>query len=150
MTSSVLSTTVRPVHNYVSQCHDGNRCPRSPIERQIHILSAMPPMRPRLHSACFIALSKPRLATANLPRLAFSWGGAQPDDHALNRTDELDVGSEAVRSGQRERAGESGPGSSAATEKDLGNRNKEAQKDHPEAPGPVIGMNDERGGVSKG
>ena len=27
-------------------------------------------------------------------------------------------------------------------------RNEQAKKDHPEAPGPVIGMNDERGGVS--
>lgn len=111
----------------------------------------MPPIRPPLHSSFFKApLIKPRPVTHKLTRLASSWEGSQPDDHALNRSDELDVQSEAVRSGQRERAGESGPGSSATTEKDPGNQNKEAKKDHPEAPGPVIGMNDERGGVSKG
>lgn len=110
----------------------------------------MPPVRPRLHGACFLpSLCKPRLATANLPRLVSS-EGARPDDHALNRKDELDVQSKAVRSGQRERAGASEPTSSATIEKDPGNQNKEAHKDHPEAPGPVLGMNDERGGVSKG
>ena len=41
----------------------------------------------------------------------------------------------------------SGQKSSATSEKDTGNNNERAQKDHPEAPGPVIGMNDERGGV---
>lgn len=57
---------------------------------------------------------------------------------------------DATRSGKEERA--SGEGSSAATEKagrkegeDL---NKKAEKDHKEAPQPVIGMNDERGSVS--
>lgn len=39
-------------------------------------------------------------------------------------------------------------GSSAASQKDPGNQNEKAKRDHPEAPGPVIGMNDERGGVS--
>ena len=111
----------------------------------------MPPIRPRLYNSFFTAPRiKPRPVITQLTRLATSWEGAQPDDHSLNRSDELDVQSEAVRSGQREHAGESGPGSSAATEKDAGNQNKEAKKDHPEAPGPVIGMNDERGGVSKG
>jgi hypothetical protein len=92
---------------------------------------------------------KARPFSSNLPRLGSSWGGAKQEDHALNRTDELDVESKAVHSGQRERAGESGPGSSAATGTDPGQQNKKAKEDHPEAPGPVIGMNDERGGVSK-
>ena len=30
-------------------------------------------------------------------------------------------------------------------EKDAGNQNEQAKKDYPEAPRPVIGMNDERG-----
>ena len=38
--------------------------------------------------------------------------------------------------------------SQGTSEKDSGNQNEQAQKDHPEAPGPVIGMNDERGQVS--
>ena len=57
---------------------------------------------------------------------------------------------DATKEGKAERA--SGEGSSATSEKagmkgeqDL---NKKAEKDHEEAPQPVIGMNDERGGVS--
>ncbi len=41
-------------------------------------------------------------------------------------------------------------GSQAISRKDEGNHNKRAEEDKPEAPKPVIGMNDERGGVSKG
>lgn len=36
--------------------------------------------------------------------------------------------------------------SSAISETDKGESNKRAHEDHPAAPGPVIGMNDERGG----
>lgn len=54
----------------------------------------------------------------------------------------------ASQSGKRERAGDNENDSSASTENDPGNQNQQAQKDHPEAPGPVIGMNDERGQVS--
>ena len=42
---------------------------------------------------------------------------------------------------------EEGTGGGATSRKDEGNNNKRAEKDHPEAP-MVIGMNDERGGVS--
>lgn len=91
---------------------------------------------------------KSPLLASNLSRLGSSWAGRPPSDHAVNRQDELDVQSEAARSAQRERTGEAEPGSSAISERDLGNQNKEAKKDHPEAPEPVIGMNDERGRVS--
>jgi hypothetical protein len=39
-------------------------------------------------------------------------------------------------------------GSQATSRKDERNNNKRAKEDHPEAPEPVIGMNEERGGVS--
>jgi hypothetical protein len=52
---------------------------------------------------------------------------------------------DAVKEGKAERA--SGEGSAASSEKG-GEGNKKAEKDMPEAPKPVIGMNDERGGVS--
>ena len=68
------------------------------------------------------------------------WDGRHGDEHVLNRNDELDVHSSASKSGKRERAEES-HSSSAATEKDTRNDNEQAKKDHPEAPGPVIGMN---------
>lgn len=53
---------------------------------------------------------------------------------------------DAAKEGKAERA--SGEGPAAASEKDKDNENKKAKEDHPEAPGVVIGMNGERGGVS--
>ena len=76
------------------------------------------------------------------------WQGRQSSEHVSNRGDELDIQSGASQSGKRERASNDENKSQAASEKDKGNQNEQAQKDHPEAPGPVIGMNDERGGVS--
>ncbi len=82
------------------------------------------------------------------PRNNGTWSGRQPDEHVTNQDHELDVHSSASKSGGRQRAAGDGRDSSAATEKDQGGQNEKAKKDHPEAPGPVIGMNDERGGVS--
>ena len=76
------------------------------------------------------------------------WSGRQASEHVTNRGDELDVQSGASQSGKRERASSDEKQSQGATEKDKGNQNEQAKKDHPEAPGPVIGMNDERGQVS--
>lgn len=81
-------------------------------------------------------------------RLNGAWSGRQSSEHVTNQDQELDIHSSASKSGQRQRAEGDGRDSSAATEKDPGNQNEKAQKDHPEAPGPVIGMNDERGGAS--
>ena len=39
--------------------------------------------------------------------------------------------------------------SQAATQKDEKNSGQRAKEEHPEAPEPVIGMNDERGGKGK-
>ncbi|KAL8712721.1 MAG: hypothetical protein Q9225_006890 [Loekoesia sp. 1 TL-2023] len=83
------------------------------------------------------------------PANSSSWEGRQPSEHATNRKDELDVQSGASKSGARQRANDDEhEGSSATSQKDPSNQNEKAKKDHPEAPGPVIGMNDERGGVS--
>lgn len=89
-----------------------------------------------------LATSSVRLKGADTP----GWEGRKPDDHVTITEDELDIQSGASKSGRRQRAEESHP-SSAATEKDSRNDNEQAKKDHPEAPGPVIGMNSERGGV---
>jgi hypothetical protein len=72
--------------------------------------------------------------------------GSKPDDHVTNEKDKHNVQYDAAREGRAERA--SGEGSAAASEKDEDKRNKKAQQEHPGAPGVVIGMNDERGGVS--
>lgn len=90
-----------------------------------------------------LATTSTRFGGADNP----GWGGRKPDDHVANTEDELDIQSGATKSGKRQRAEESHP-TSAATEKDTRNDNEQAKKDHPEAPGPVIGMNSERGGVS--
>lgn len=72
--------------------------------------------------------------------------GSKANDHINDgRSDNHNVQKSAAVEGKAERA--SGGGSAAASEKDSGNMNQKAKDDHPEAPGPVIGMNDERGGV---
>ncbi|KAG8526784.1 uncharacterized protein KY384_008213 [Bacidia gigantensis] len=75
-----------------------------------------------------------------------NWDGRQADEHITNRDDHLNVQSSASKSGQKDRSGGEGH-SQATTQQDKGNQNEQAKKDHPEAPGPVIGMNDERGGL---
>ncbi|KAI9803075.1 MAG: hypothetical protein M1833_001145 [Piccolia ochrophora] len=70
--------------------------------------------------------------------------GRDPKEHVTNQDHDLDIHSAASNSGQRDRHG--GEQSGAASEKDKGAHNERAEKDHPEAPKPVIGMNDERGG----
>ncbi len=55
--------------------------------------------------------------------------------------------SSGSKAGKRDRV-DGNKQSSAASEADARQDNSRAKKDNPEAPGPVIGMNDERGGVS--
>jgi len=98
---------------------------------------ALPPIR---HSDLYI-----RTLSTTTPLGA--WTGRSGDEHAINKTDNLDVQSDAVKSGKEARA--RGDSQSQATgEHDDGNYNEKAKKDHPKAPTPVIGMNDERGAVS--
>ena len=75
------------------------------------------------------------------------WEGRQPEEHVANQDHHIDIHSSASVEGRNERSSGS-RGESASTEKDHKTGNQRAKKDHPEAPGPVIGMNDERGGVS--
>ena len=91
-------------------------------------------------------LTQIRLASAG-SHTGSKWHGRETEEHAVNRKDELDVQASASQSGGRERASGDERQSQASTEKDSGNQNEQAKKDHPEAPGPVIGMNDERGQV---
>ncbi|KAI9771943.1 MAG: hypothetical protein M1835_006336 [Candelina submexicana] len=88
-----------------------------------------------------LALSPTRRTYADLSTSNY---GTKQDRHVTNKPDELNVHSSASASGKRQKA--TGDGQSSATsERDPKNDNERAQKDHPEAPGPVIGMNDERG-----
>ena len=92
--------------------------------------------------------SLPPLTPHRFASSTSDWSGRQGHEHVTNRKDELDVQSGASQSGKRERAADDNKASQGTSEKDSGNQNEQAKKDHPEAPGPVIGMNDERGEVS--
>ncbi|KAI9882140.1 MAG: hypothetical protein M1823_006117 [Watsoniomyces obsoletus] len=74
------------------------------------------------------------------------WKGSDPSEHITNSTDNLDVHSEAATAGREDRSKGKDGLAQSATESEARNSNERAKKDHPEAPGPVIGMNDERGG----
>ena len=108
----------------------------------------MTPM-PRLASA--LRVSRPSQQTIRhfvaAPQLRAGHEGRKGDEHALNR-DGLDVQSANSQKSREDRnAGTEDQGQSQAIEqKDQGNFNKKA-KETTKAPGPVIGMNDERGGV---
>ena len=76
------------------------------------------------------------------------WQGRQASEHTTNRDDEANIEVSASKSGAADRAAGSEANSSATSGQDQGKHNKKASDDHPEAPKPVIGMNDERGQVS--
>lgn len=73
------------------------------------------------------------------------WKGRHGDEHAVNR-DGLDVQSEQSHKAMKEHESLQ-EGSQAISRKDEGDNNKRAKEDHPKAPEPVIGMNEERGSV---
>jgi hypothetical protein len=103
------------------------------------------------------------------------WKGTDSSEHITNSDDNLDVYVDASKSGRADRSnstdastdsGNDTDNSSSSSkgaetnnssqsslaqstsQQDQRNSNKRAEQDHPEAPGPVIGMNDERGSVS--
>ena len=84
--------------------------------------------------------------------------GSKPKDHVTKTWDknniqntysydgrETKMNVDALRRNGRE---EEEMGGAAITQRDRHGANRRAQRDVPEAPGPVIGMNDERGAVS--
>ena len=115
----------------------------------------MSALRTSVHARTLLRTSS-RTSSRSLPSITHKgfasgisdWSGRQPQEHVQNRKDELDVQSGASQSGKRDRTADNENSSQGASERDAGNQNEQAKKDHPEAPGPVIGMNDERGGVS--
>lgn len=86
---------------------------------------------------------RPFAGSARTPK----WSGSNSSEHITNSTDNLDVHSNAAKSGKQDRTS-SGGGSAAANQEDARKSNARAKEDRPEAPpGPVLGMNDERGSV---
>jgi hypothetical protein len=96
------------------------------------------------HRVAPVTTNAVRSLSTTLP--SKKWEGRKADEHVAREPDSHNVQVDAVKEGKQERA--SGEGSAAASEKDVDQKNKKAKEDHPEAPGVVIGMNDERGGVS--
>ncbi|EAW07476.1 uncharacterized protein ACLA_021900 [Aspergillus clavatus NRRL 1] len=88
--------------------------------------------------------------------LGKEWKGCSPDEHAVRRTeknrDTTDPEAEASASGMKERAEDYGIADDSkqqgATEREGRKFQRQAKEDHPKAPEPVIGMNDERARVS--
>jgi len=76
--------------------------------------------------------------------VAKKWEGSKPKDHITETDDSHNVHIDGAKGGAIDRT--SSDGSNAATERDRGKSNQKAKAVHPEAPDPVIGMNDERGG----
>lgn len=83
------------------------------------------------------------------------WKGTRTEDHAVRRaaandtTDPETEGSAKMRKEHDENEGIADSTlSSATTRRDTAKGKEAAEKEFPEAPGPVIGMEDERGSVS--
>ncbi|OQV10123.1 hypothetical protein CLAIMM_14166 [Cladophialophora immunda] len=92
------------------------------------------------HSQPSSSDSKPsNAAQDSLP----GWGGRHVRDHAVKRPPH-DVQAETSQQGMRDHE-ELKEGSDAISRRDERASNKKAKEEHPEAPEPVIGMNDERG-----
>jgi hypothetical protein len=111
-------------------------------------LRMLPTMTLRLHSLSKL-LNYPATYRAFSSALAAKGveGKKYNGEHVLDRKDEKDVQSSASHSGIRKRQEEDQNHSTAMSERDIGGLSEKAKKEHPEAPDPIIGMNDERGKV---
>ncbi|PSN66529.1 hypothetical protein BS50DRAFT_456568, partial [Corynespora cassiicola Philippines] len=67
------------------------------------------------------------------------------DEHATRKRDRLNIQEDSVGAGM-ESAHKHGEGGHATERKDSAGGVKKAKEEHPEAPDPAIGMQDERGG----
>lgn len=122
--------------------------PRVPLP-QLTLLTHRPPNHRTLISSRSLLASSPKSTkpSGTSVNTGPGFSGRGSNDHAVNRTEQLDPQAKASQSGMEQR-GKGQEGSQALSEKDEGGFNKKAEEEHPEAPAPVLGMNDERGGVS--
>lgn len=104
-----------------------------PLPRRLPLLPLLPPRQTRT-----LTVARPLQAGNSV--------GSGPEEHATNKSDGLDVQSAASKAAGEEKANNASR-DSASSGKDVNNDNARAQKEFPESP-VVIGMNDERGGVS--
>ncbi|GAQ10594.1 hypothetical protein ALT_7915 [Aspergillus lentulus] len=88
--------------------------------------------------------------------LGQEWKGSSTDDHAVKRSkdkrDITDPQTESSASGLKEKKESAGVADQskqgAVTEREGLKQERQAKKEHPKAPEPIIGMNDERAEVS--
>ncbi|KAL4869761.1 hypothetical protein BDV12DRAFT_72035 [Aspergillus spectabilis] len=111
--------------------------------------------RPLLSSKCAPAtnvLSTSRIQIRLNSGITKDWKGSSGEKHATHRqekerdnTDPQTIASERTKGDRDQNFGKGGTGiSDAATERGGRKNEKEVKKDHPKAPEPVLGMNDER------
>ncbi|KAB8073184.1 hypothetical protein BDV29DRAFT_157871 [Aspergillus leporis] len=127
----------------------------TPASRLYHLLTPRPP-RPCLLSIQSVwqpaALYTPGSVRARLnSSLTQDWKGTSTDDHAVDRRkrgDKTDPTVEGADAGMKDREEADGIAKGnkpqAATEREGVKHQKKAKKEHPKAPEPIIGMNDER------
>ncbi|KAI9931910.1 hypothetical protein ASPWEDRAFT_27806 [Aspergillus wentii DTO 134E9] len=134
----------------------------------------LPPQTPKLHSILVPRLPRVSLlpirsilqpavyTTPNSVRARFSgsspsqWKGSNEQGHAVNRAkggDTTDPTTEASYAGMKNREESEGIAdntkSEAETERGGLKHQRKAKEEHPNAPEPIIGMNDERGQKGK-
>ncbi|KAL9618729.1 MAG: hypothetical protein Q9160_006608 [Pyrenula sp. 1 TL-2023] len=74
-----------------------------------------------------------------------SWTGRKIEDHVVNRTDAKDVQSESSQQALKDKEQGNTEHSHGLGQHGGAESSKKAKEEHPKAPEPVIGMNDERG-----
>lgn len=122
--------------------------PRLPLP-QLSLLTYRPTNHRTFISSRSLLASEPKSTQTSGTSVNTGPGfsGRGSNDHAVNRTEQLDPQAKASQSGMKQHD-KGQEGSQGISRKDEGGFNKKAKEEHPEAPGPVLGMNDERGGVS--
>jgi len=96
----------------------------------------------RLARTAALRPTAPRLLPLQAAVRHYAGEQAEPvsPPHSTEKSHDLDVTAHETKEGKRERAAAGAPSAEARGEK------QREKKDHPKAPEPVIGMQDERGG----
>jgi hypothetical protein len=101
------------------------------------------------------ALPIPCATSARQYSLKKDWKGSSADEHTVNRSkkgDTADIPADASITGMSERRVNEGVAddtkSQGMTERGGSKHGEKAKQEHPKAPEPIIGMNDERAKVS--
>ncbi|KNG89616.1 hypothetical protein ANOM_002371, partial [Aspergillus nomiae NRRL 13137] len=143
-----------PVINHKPKMPNSSKLP-TPASKLHHLLTPRPP-RLCLLPLCSVwqpaAFHTPGSVRVRLNSgITQDWKGTSTEDHAVDRSkkgDNTDPAVEGASSGLKDREEYEGVARSdkpqAATEREGLKHWKKAKEEHPKAPEPIIGMNDER------